>query len=87
MRNWWFIEDDMNLIWLFICSRCSTKTIAVVVLDENEYAPKFQAPTQRVVMSEDMPSGTIITTVRAYDGDNVNGRGFVQSKVNAYYTN
>uniref|UniRef100_A0A7E4ZZJ3 Cadherin n=1 Tax=Panagrellus redivivus TaxID=6233 RepID=A0A7E4ZZJ3_PANRE len=50
-------------------SSCGVTTLAVVVLDENDNPPKFEEDSYKITISNDIESGTEITTVKAVDPD------------------
>ena len=57
------VEDGGNT------SLSSTTQIRVNILDENDQTPKFEPPDYSVAVSENVPVGTSVLQVKAFDGD------------------
>lgn len=47
----------------------STTQVRVNILDENDQTPKFEPPIYSVAVSENVPVGTSVLQVKAFDGD------------------
>nr|CAB3264692.1 protocadherin 18-like [Phallusia mammillata] len=52
--------------------QCSYEQLDVVVMDENDHAPQFSQSEVNVTIAENASVGSVITTITATDGDNVN---------------
>ena len=57
------VEDGGNT------SLSSTTQVRVNILDENDQTPKFEPPDYSVAVSENVPVGTSVLQVTAFDGD------------------
>ena len=57
------VEDGGNT------SLSSTTQVRVNILDENDQTPKFEPPDYSVAVSENVPVGTSVLQVKAFDGD------------------
>ena len=57
------VEDGGN------SSLSSTTQVRVNILDENDQTPKFEPPDYSVAVSENVPVGTSVLQVKAFDGD------------------
>lgn len=57
--------------------RCTKQNITIIILDENEYAPKFVKSRYRIKMPESSDVGSYVATCIAKDGDSVESQSAI----------
>lgn len=88
-------REEQNFLQLSIRScdqgkpiKCTTETIDFNILDKNDHEPYFtRCPTKVYEIPEDAEVEKFITTVRATDGDRINGYSSPFGDITYYVTN
>ena len=66
---------------LYFCSRWSVESIHVVVLDENDHAPKFPQRFRNISVAESADVGSQLIQIQAFDLDASNPSALAQTEV------